>query len=203
MLKLTLKNTRHGALPGNGYGGFCIATIQPPSPGSYIMEIWKDIPGYVGNYQVSNMGNIKSLVRERVKVDRILKPWYNNEGYPMVKLCKNGICKSFKMQRFVAIAFIPNPDNKPATNHKNGIKSDIRAENLEWVTNKENTAHAIKIGLIKNTGENSHYAKLNEFQVRVMRKAKDLTARELSKIFNTHFSNVHLILKHKTWKHIK
>ena len=164
------------------------------------MEIWKDIPNFESHYQVSNFGNIRSIKNGKI---RILKPTFNHEGYPMITLCKNNKKKNYKMQRFIANAFIPNPENKPATNHINGIKSDIRAVNLEWCTNKENIVHAFRIGLMHNSiGENSNFAKLNEFQVRVIRKCVDLTRFELAKIFNISADNIWRIKRNYTWKHL-
>ncbi len=107
-------------------------------------EIWKDIEGYE-DYKVSNLARVKSL---KFGKERILKQGIDNHGYPVVTLC-NGTQKNFKIHRMVAIAFIPNPCNKPEVNHKWGNKLDNRATELEWATKSENQLHAYKIGLIK------------------------------------------------------
>lgn len=99
-------------------------------------EIWKDIKGYEGLYQVSNFGRVKRIVeyKNRFKEhnERILKLNKDKDGYCLVHLCKNGIAKCKKVHRLVAEAFIENPKNYEMINHKNEIKNDNRIENLEW-----------------------------------------------------------------------
>lgn len=111
-------------------------------------EIWKDIENYEGLYQVSNLGRVKSLPRNTAHL-RIMTPRKDRGGYLYIGLTKNGINKSKKVHRLVAQAFIPNVDNKPTVNHKNGVKTDNNVENLEWATQKEQAQHAVKIGLWK------------------------------------------------------
>ena len=106
-------------------------------------EVWKDIKGYEGKYQVSNLGRVKSLylINRQAKIPRekILKLGHNLQGYPQIHLCKdNKTSKSIFVHKLVAEAFIPNPDNLPVVNHKNEIKTDNRVENLEWCTQKNN-----------------------------------------------------------------
>lgn len=105
-------------------------------------EIWKDIAGYEGLYQVSNLGGIKSLPRNSTR-GGILKPLIHR-GYSSVELCKNNIKKRFRVHRLEAFAFLPNPKNKPYINHKNGIRNDNRLENIEWCTNSENQLHSYR-----------------------------------------------------------
>lgn len=119
------------------------------------IEIWKDIIGYEGIYQVSNLGNVKSLGRKSLTEyydinlkEKILKKGVDSWGYFAVKLYKNGTKKSFKVHKLVALNFIENKHLKPQVNHINGVKSDNRINNLEWVTSKENMIHAHKIGLM-------------------------------------------------------
>lgn len=101
-----------------------------------IEEIWKDIEGYEGIYQVSNLGRVK-----RVTTGRILKSYKDRGGYLRVDLCKSGKRKNHKIHRLVAQAFIPNPDNKLQVNHIDENKTNNSVDNLEWVTAKENCNH--------------------------------------------------------------
>ena len=95
-------------------------------------EIWKDILGYEGKYMVSNWGRVKSLNYHRTGKERIMKPSDNGHGYLFVVLCKDGKDKKCRINRLVAQAFLPNPDNLPEVNHKDENKYNNCVENLEW-----------------------------------------------------------------------
>ena len=103
-----------------------------------MIEIFKDVKGYEGLYQISNVGNVKSLGNDKTKKEKILKPAKNHKGYLFVGLCKQGKQKNHYIHRLVAQAFIDNPNNLEQINHKNEIKTDNRVENLEWCTPKQN-----------------------------------------------------------------
>ena len=108
------------------------------------METWKNIKGYEGLYQVSNMGHVKSLERKGRKSERILKPGMTRGGYMQVGLCAGGKTRMLRVHRLVCEGFHENPEGKPQVNHINENKTDNRAVNLEWCTAKENTNHGTR-----------------------------------------------------------
>lgn len=108
---------------------------------SNMQEVWKPINGFEDIYEVSNLGNVRNAN------GRIRKPFLIPKGYLMVDLFRNYERTHARVNRLVAEAFIPNPENKPEVNHKNGDKADNRAENLEWSTKSENMLHAYRSGL--------------------------------------------------------
>ncbi len=123
-------------------------------------EIWKDVKGYEGLYQVSNLGRVKSLKRivkrnghnYPIKKEVTLSQAVNKRtGYCMVNLYNNGV-KVKSVHRLVIGAFLKNIHNKKDTNHKDGIKTNNKLSNLEYATRSENEKHAYRIGLKKNTG---------------------------------------------------
>jgi len=125
-----------------------------------MIELWKDIKNYEGLYQVSNLGNVKSVDRyvyagdnsnhkyQHIK-ERNLK-LSGGDKYIQVHLCKNGKIKAFLVHRLVAEAFIPNPDNLPCINHKDENPKNNQAENLEWCTYKYNNEYNERIDKCKH-----------------------------------------------------
>ncbi len=107
-------------------------------------KVWKEIEDYE-NYLISNVGEVYSL-----KKDIILKSRFDKDGYYLINLCKNGKCKTFRVQRLVATAFIKNKENKKEVNHKDCNKLRNCVSNLEWNTSGENKKHGFKNGVCKN-----------------------------------------------------
>lgn len=120
-------------------------------------EVWKPIENYEGYYEVSDLGRVKSLIgwngAKYVKREKILKGWAQTTGKGdykrhVVRLTKKGKSREHKVHRLVALAFIPNPENKPEVNHIDGNPMFNNVSNLEWVTSKENSIHALETGLM-------------------------------------------------------
>ena len=168
-------------------------------------EEWRQIRGYEGFYEVSNMGRVRSVDRI-FHPGRVLKSIINMYGYPTVGLSA-GRLKFFKVHRLVAQAFIPNPGNKPQVNHKNGIKTDDMADNLEWNTKSENIRHAFATNLIApQSGEKCGASKLNERQARLVKHLKNIKPKmtyvEIGALFGIGKWAVWAVQSGRNWKHI-
>lgn len=177
-------------------------------------EIWKDIEGYEGLYQVSSLGRVKSLDRyvncpinginaKRLAPGKILFLGCRNR-YPFITLYKTNISKTFSVHWLVAKAFIPNPENRKEINHLNGSRLDNNVSNLEWCTHSENIRHADKTGLRKMPkGENQCNSKLKQHQVNSLRfeyKNNNITQLELAKKYGVSRQTISDIINFKYWK---
>lgn len=125
------------------------------------IEIWKDVVGYEGIYMVSNLGRIKALARfmkNATILPRILTPVLNKGGYTKFMFRdKNKKWKNILIHRVVAMAFIPNPENKKTVNHIDSVRNNNKVSNLEWATQSENMKHAFKFGHKKRSVEQMAY----------------------------------------------
>lgn len=188
-------------------------------------EIWHDIEGFDGKYQVSNLGRVRSFA---YKNERILSLQKLSGGYFGVCLSKENKRHTYLIHRLVASAFIPNPQNKKEVNHKNGKKSDNMVDNLEWATPKENMQHALQNGLLKtvikpmldgwqnkkeeiikkviqrSAGENSPNHKWTNHQIMQIRKLfrEGIKVCEIARKYKVHHSTISSIVKGKAWKHL-
>lgn len=166
------------------------------------MEIWKDVVGFEDCYEVSNLGNLRSkerLVKHYVEgFTRKYKSSTKNLrmtscGYLKCNLKKDGKRFDFRVHRLVAMAFIPNPENKPSVNHINGIKTDNRVENLEWSTHSENVIHAVKHRLTKT--------KLTDEQALEIFNSNK-TFRALASEYGVNSSIINRIKHKRAYKHL-
>lgn len=174
-------------------------------------EIWKDVVGYEGLYQISNLGRVKSLARkiDHVKYiedrgDVIMTPFLNKNGYFTVMLHKNRKKKQHRIHQMVARAFIPNPLGKEMINHIDCNTQNNRVENLEWCTNSENQLHAMANGLKTDFGVNHPNSKLTEENVRFIRehykfRDKVYNTRTLAEMFNVSYGVISDVVLGKTY----
>ncbi len=178
-------------------------------------EKWKPILGYEDLYEVSNLGQIKSLARKVGRgykgvnhiysFDRIRKQGLNQYGYKQVSLDGKIKPKCGIVHKIVLMTFNPTTDTTLEVNHKNGIKTDNSLENLEWVTSKENKKHAFKIGLCNHRrGEGLYNTTLKEKDILKIRKLREqgLGYKILAKMFNVSTWCISNIDKRMSWKHI-
>ena len=176
-------------------------------------QTWKDIPGFEGFYQASNLGQVRSIDRtiktsdgrQWVQPGKILSPDNNHKGgYLTVQLSRDGIAKRYLVHRLIASAFIPNPTYLPEVNHKNGSKRQNDAGNLEWSDRQKNIDHAVEHTLIDNKGEKNQMAKLTESEVLEIRRlsASGMSDSEIAAVTRATKRNVKNIRSLTSWKHI-
>lgn len=162
--------------------------------------IWKFGKDFENYYMISDCGNVFSKHKNKLRL-----PQKHTDGYLVLLFCVNRIRYTKYIHRLIAEAFIPNPLNLPEVNHKNGIKTDNRIDNLEWCTHKENVSHAHKTGLIKNQvrGIDVNGAKLNEQQVLEIRElSKTMYGKAIAKLYNVKAKTIYSIIRRESWKHL-
>ena len=166
-------------------------------------EIWRDVIGYEGIYQVSNLSRVKSFYGNKA---RILKHHIDIDGYAIVALSQNSKDKTFGVHVFVARAFIDNPDNKPLVHHQDSNRLHSCIWNLEWVTFSENNRYAVQHGSRKR-GSASSCAKLTKEQAEevlrlYVKGSSEFGCYGLAKRFNVHPMTINSIVRGKTYKDI-
>lgn len=167
-------------------------------------EVWKTIPEWNGIYEASSFGRIRRVKPYRTtKVGHVMTPCLDKNGYLYVHLKRNGKGCNCKIHRLVASAFLGICQKGKQVNHKNGDKSDSRAENLEYVTPKQNSDHAWRTGLNKNHGEGNGNSKLTEKQVRAIRRiGRSRTTVDLAREYGVSNVLIGLIIRKKIWRRV-
>ena len=169
-------------------------------------EIWKDIEGFEGKYQVSNKGRIKSLC---FRTPRILRLCKDKTNYLRVALQGKNFIRNAAVHRLVAESFIPNPENKPIVNHIDGNKQNNCVENLEWATYQENSDHAWKTGLLKpRKGIHNPVSRFTAEEVKFIRENykphdKNFGSNALAKKFNVTRATIEHIAHGKSYQEIQ
>lgn len=166
-------------------------------------EIWRDINGSAGHYQISNCGRVKSLWHGK---EKILSTPVNSAGYMHLTLCVDGKRLYRNVHVLVAETFVPNPDGLPEVNHIDGNKLNNRADNLEWTTRKKNIKHASKMGLLNiHKGADNPCAKLTMDDARYIRRVyithhREFGGRALARKFGVVPQTIYDIIRGKTYK---
>ena len=167
-------------------------------------EIWKPVKGFEDRFEVSNMGRVRNIHKKN-----ILKSYIPNNGYHTLRIyVGDGKARNFSIHRFVAEAFIPNPEHKPQVNHIDGDKQNNNVENLEWVTARENAIHAFNAGLRTSIGSNHPNSKLTETMVSEIKKdyvrgSRQYGARPLARKYGVDQKAIYSIIHNETWTHVK
>jgi hypothetical protein len=161
-------------------------------------EIWKTIVGFK-DYQISNYGRVKSLKYNKKK---LLKSGVINSGYLIVCLSNSKIKKFKLIHRLIAHAFIPNADNKPQVNHKDGNKHNNHIDNLEWVDHSENMKHAYRSGLHSMKGERNSNSTLKEKDILVIHclYLNGMNQETIGILYNITHTMVSYIVNGINWK---
>lgn len=180
---------------------------------------WRKVVGWENLYEVSDTGLVRSVDRSVFKRNGVMQTFKGKQlrshlsstGYPVVRLSddSNDRRRMARCHILVAMAFIPNPLNKPEVNHIDGDKTNSNFENLEWVTSQENRKHAWDTGLRNRShlpnyfGEDNWNSKLTDDDIAEMRKDREsgMTFQSIADKFNVHKSTALSAIKGKTWKH--
>lgn len=175
-------------------------------------EIWKDIRGYEGLYQVSNLGRVRSLdrrdKRNRYWPERVLKSIVGKFGYASVHLLKDGVTKTAKVHRLVALMFIENPNNYKEVNHKDENKLNNSVDNLEWCTRSYNVTYGSldenfrkrRVAGERNGRHRLTFEQVKEIRELYSRNSRDKNISKLAEKYGVSPSQIGNIVRNESWK---
>jgi HNH endonuclease/NUMOD4 motif len=167
-------------------------------------EIWKSLKGIVecgDNYEISNLGNVRNATTKK-----LLSFWYDKDGYSRVTIQLMGKRKNYGVHRLVALAFLPNIDNKPTVNHNDANKKNNNVSNLEWATHQEQVDHLDDNNLRSMPkGEDWYNSKLTEEKVREifsLYKSGKLSQQKIADLYGVSKGAIQGIVYRTSWKHL-
>lgn len=176
-------------------------TVQLELP----LEEWRDMPGYEGSYQVSDMGRVRNIRYGAQRQIRLLNPYLNGKRYFRIRISRKGQMQNFLVHRLVMAAFVGKCPEGYEVNHKNGVATDNRLENLEYVTRAENMRHMAEVLKRIKFGEDRNDSKLTEsnvIEIRMLR-AIGMTLMEIASRYGVSAGTISSAVRRVTWKHIK
>lgn len=172
-------------------------------------EIWLNVPGFEDAYEISNYGRLRSKTRARANgvnsirtiQGQIITPYQRKDGYLTVRIATHGNKTSTYIHKLVALAFHGYPEKGQEVLHKNGVKTDNRADNIHWGTRKENIADNFTFGQAP-IGVKHGMAKLSEQDVLAIRSDPRPRHKDVAKDFSVSVATISLIRQRKLWKHL-
>jgi transposase-like protein len=176
-----------------------------PNPPDNTFEEWRPVSGYEGLYSISNLGNVRREKGYMCHETHLISVRTNRSGYPSVQLTSGAKNKGHLVHRLIAKAFIPLVEGKNHINHKNGIRTDFRIDNLEWCTIAENNWHQVHVlNTGPKCGETAYNATLTEQEaLEIIRLYSDgVRLADISRKLGIHHGTCENIVRGRTWKHL-